>query len=118
MKGRPERCTRIPGAWLATSTRAPRANHTTGRGAWAVAVAAVKNLYAPPLIVLHGRLLTLQPHLIGQLHEKAKARMLAPFRDGCKLVVSQTRKADGALMVILDYLFEELGPRLPTSQTV
>lgn len=79
----------------------------------AVAVAAVTNLFAPPLIVLHGRLLDLAPDLLDKLTERAAARKLAPFRDRCRLVRASTTKAQGALAGILDHIFEELGPLLP-----
>ena len=36
-------CTRIPGAWLAISTRAPGRNQTTGLGVWRVAVPAKRS---------------------------------------------------------------------------
>jgi len=81
----------------------------------AVAVAAVGNLYAPPLIVLHGRLLDLDPELVRTLEAKAKPRLLAPLRDRCRLARSRSSKAQGALAGILDHLFEELGPLLPTT---
>lgn len=79
----------------------------------AVAVAAVTNLFAPPLVVLHGRLLDLAPDLMDRLTVKAAARKLAPFRDRCRLVRATTTKAQGALAGILDHLFEGLGPLLP-----
>lgn len=80
----------------------------------AVAVAALGNLYAPPLIVLHGRLLDMDPELMVRLESKAKPRLLAPLRDRCRLAKSKSSKAHGALFGILDHLFDELGPLLPT----
>jgi predicted NBD/HSP70 family sugar kinase len=79
----------------------------------AIAVAAVVNLYAPPLVVLHGRLLDLSPELLPRLEAKAKPRILAPFRDRYRLAKSKSSKAQGALAGILDYIFDELGPLLP-----
>jgi predicted NBD/HSP70 family sugar kinase len=79
----------------------------------AVAVAAVTNLFAPPLIVLHGRLLSLAPDLIDRLADRAAGRKLPPFRDRCRLAASTTTKAQGAVAGIIDHLFEALGPTLP-----
>ena len=45
VNGRPLICTRAPGAWHAMRMRAPLLNHTTGRGAWAVAVAAKRSAH-------------------------------------------------------------------------
>ncbi|CAN5482703.1 ROK family transcriptional regulator [soil metagenome] len=84
-------------------------------GSLAIAVAAVRNLFSPPLIVLHGRLLHLAPDMLTRLELKARALTLAPFRDRCKLALSHSTKAEGALAGILDHLFEELGPQLPTT---
>lgn len=78
----------------------------------AVAASAIGNLYAPPLIVLHGRLLDLDPELMRRLETKTRARLLAPLRGRCRLVKSKSSKAAGALAGILDHLFEELGPLL------
>lgn len=80
----------------------------------AVAVAAVTNLFAPPLIVLHGRMLE-RADLMAQLTERAARRKLAPFRDRCRLVRASTTKAEGSVAGILDHLFEELGPTLQPS---
>jgi predicted NBD/HSP70 family sugar kinase len=79
----------------------------------AVAVAAVTNLFAPPLIVLHGRLLDLAPDLIVRLAERAAGRKLAPFRDRCRLAKAATTKSQGAVAGIIDHLFEQMGPTLP-----
>jgi predicted NBD/HSP70 family sugar kinase len=79
----------------------------------AVAVAAVANLFAPPLIVMHGRLLDLAPGLIDRLADKARPRKLAPLRDRCRLATSSTTKARGAVAGILAHVFEALGPMLP-----
>lgn len=81
----------------------------------AVAVGAVTNLFAPPVIVLHGRLLDVTEPLLDMLAERSRRRMLAPYRDRCKLVKSATSKAEGAIAGILDHLFEELGPILQPS---
>ncbi|QEL17177.1 ROK family transcriptional regulator [Limnoglobus roseus] len=81
----------------------------------AVAVAAVTNLFAPPLIAMHGKLLGLQPTLLAQLSERSGKRKLAPYRDRCRLVSAATTKAEGAIAGILDHLFEELGPILQPS---
>lgn len=83
----------------------------------AVAVAALGNLYAPPLIVLHGRLLDMDPELLVRLEAKAKPRLLAPLRDRCRLAKSKSSKAQGALAGILDHLFDELGPVLSPAST-
>lgn len=80
----------------------------------AVAVAAVTNLFAPPLIVLHGRMLG-RADLMAQLTERAARRKLAPFRERCRLVRASTTKAEGTIAGILDHLFEELGPTLQPS---
>lgn len=80
----------------------------------AVAVAAVTNLFAPPLIVLHGRMLE-RADLMAQLTERAARRKLAPFRERCRLVRASTTKAEGSVAGILDHLFEELGPTLQPS---
>lgn len=79
----------------------------------AVAVAAVANLFAPPLIVVHGRLLDLAPDVIDRLTERSRLRELAPLRDRCRLAKSSTTKAQGAVAGILDHVFETLGPMLP-----
>ena len=84
----------------------------------AVAVAATANLFAPPLIVLHGRLLDIAPGLIDRLAELAKSRKLAPLRDQCRLTKSTTTKAQGSVAGILDHLFETLGPVLPADTVV
>lgn len=81
----------------------------------AVAVAATTNLFAPPLIALHGRLLGLSPDLLGRLTERAAARKLSPFRGRCRLVRATTSKVRGALAGVLDHLFETLGPVLPAN---
>lgn len=81
----------------------------------AVAVAAVTNLFAPPLIVMHGRLLDRDPDLLPLLTERAAKRKLAPFRERCRLVKASTTKSEGAVAGILDHLFEELGPTLQPS---
>lgn len=81
----------------------------------AVAVGAVTNLFSPPLIVLHGKLLDAAPPLLDQLTERAARRQLAPYRDRCRLAKSTTSKAEGAIAGILDHLFEELGPILQPS---
>ena len=78
----------------------------------AIAVGAVTNLFAPPLIVLHGRMLQRRPTLLEVLTERATRRKLAPFRDRCRLVLASTSKAEGSIAGILDHLFEELGPTL------
>ncbi len=80
----------------------------------AVAVAAGTNRFAPPLIVLHGRMLE-RADLMAQLTERAARRKLAPFRDRCRLVRASTTKAEGSVAGILDHLFEELGPTLQPS---
>jgi N-acetylglucosamine repressor len=80
----------------------------------AVAVAAVANLFAPPLIVMHGRLLDTAPDLIDRLTDRSRGRELAPLRERCRLVKSSTTKAQGAVAGILDRVFEALGPMLPT----
>ena len=79
----------------------------------AVAVAAVANLFAPPLIVVHGRLLDLAPNLVARLVDLARDRKLRPLREHCRLERSVTTKAQGAVAGILDHLFETLGPMLP-----
>jgi N-acetylglucosamine repressor len=79
----------------------------------AVAVAAVANLFAPPLIVVHGRLFDLIPGVIDRLAERARGRKLAPLRERCVLAKSVTTKAQGAVAGILDHIFESLGPTLP-----
>ncbi len=81
----------------------------------AVAVAAVTNLFAPPLIVLHGRLLEQKPGLLDRLTELAAPRKLEPFRNRCRLLLATSTKAEGAIAGILDHLFEELGPMLQSS---
>jgi N-acetylglucosamine repressor len=81
--------------------------------ALATAVAAVMNLYNPPRIVMHGRLLRLAPDLPAKLEERAKVRILTPYRDRVKLQLSRSSKAEGALIGILNHLFEQLGPQLP-----
>ena len=81
----------------------------------AIAVGAVTNLFAPPLIVLHGRMLPRRPSLLAVLTDRAARRKLAPFRERCRLVLASTTKAEGAIAGILDHLFEELGPTLQPS---
>ena len=78
----------------------------------AIAVAATTNLYAPPLIVLHGRLLHSAPGLMEALVERASGRKLFPFRDRCRLVTSTTTKAGGAVAGAIEFVFESLGPML------
>lgn len=81
--------------------------------ALAVAVAAVVNLFAPPLVVLHGRLLDLAPDLLDRLRDRAAARSLPPFRAGLKLDRARCTKAHGAMAAVLEQLFESLGPLDP-----
>jgi predicted NBD/HSP70 family sugar kinase len=81
----------------------------------AVAVAAVTNLFAPPLIVLHGRMLDRAPDSLAKLTERSARRKLAPYRERCRLVKATTTKAEGSVAGILDHLFEELGPTLQQS---
>ena len=80
----------------------------------AVAVAAVVNLFAPPLVVLHGRLLDLAPDLLDRLHARAAAHTLQPFRAGLRLDRAGGTKASGAMAAVLERLFESLGPILPS----
>ncbi len=79
----------------------------------ATAVAAVVNLFAPPLVVLHGRLLDLAPDLLDRLRTLAAARTLPPFRDRLRLVRAGDTKASGAMAAVLEGLFEALGPLPP-----
>jgi N-acetylglucosamine repressor len=79
----------------------------------AVAIAAVANLFAPPLIVVHGRILDLAPNMIEVLTTRAQPRMLTPLQKRCRLTKSSTTKAQGAAAGILDRVFELLGPMLP-----
>ena len=81
----------------------------------AIAVAATANLFAPPLIIMHGRLLSVAPNLLDCLTARAATRKLRPLREKCRLMVSTSTKAQGALAGILDHLFEELGPLVPTN---
>ena len=81
----------------------------------AIAVAATANLFAPPLIIMHGRLLSVAPNLLECLASRAATRKLRPFREKCRLLQSTSTKAQGALAGILDHLFEELGPLVPTN---
>ncbi len=81
----------------------------------AIAVAMTANLFAPPLIIMHGRLLNIVPNLLDCLTSRAAVRKLRPFREKCRLLQSTSTKAQGALAGILDHLFEELGPLMPTN---
>lgn len=83
-------------------------------GYLAIAVAAVANLFAPPLIIVHGRVLELGPDLQEELAHRSRLRELAPMRERCRLHRSVTTKAQGAVAGILDHIFESLGPKLPT----
>jgi N-acetylglucosamine repressor len=78
-----------------------------------VAVAAVANLFAPPLIIVHGRLLDLAPDLVDRLAERSRPRKLRPLREHCRLARSVTTKAQGAVAGILAHVFESLGPMIP-----
>lgn len=80
-----------------------------------VAVAAVTNMFAPPLIVMHGKLLDLAPDMVEGLAERAARRKLPPYRERCRLMKATSTKAEGAVAGILDHLFEELGPVLQPS---
>ncbi|MGL4422659.1 MAG: ROK family protein, partial [Gemmataceae bacterium] len=81
----------------------------------AIAIAAAVNLFAPPILVLHGRFLEALPERLPTLAARAESRILAPYRGRCQLVLSTTTKAQGALAGILDHLFEGLGPMLPAA---
>lgn len=81
----------------------------------AVAVGAVTNLFAMPLIVMHGRLLDRSPSMLDMVAQRALRRKLAPYRERCRLVKASTTKAEGCIAGILDHLFEELGPTLQPS---
>lgn len=81
--------------------------------ALSLTVSAVMNLFAPPLIALHGQLLDLTPDLVKQLHIKTAARCLPPFRDSLVLDRAQCTKAHGAMAAVLEQLFESLGPLDP-----
>jgi predicted NBD/HSP70 family sugar kinase len=84
--------------------------------ALAIAVAAIMNLYSPSIIALHGRFVRLQADLLERLTAKAREQALVPLRDRSRIVLSRSTKAEGAVVAILNHIFEELGPLLPTTK--
>ena len=83
----------------------------------ATAVAAVVNLFAPPLVVLHGQLLDLAPDALDRLQALAATRCLPPFRDRLQLTRAGATKATGAMAAVLEQLFESLGPLPPAADS-
>lgn len=80
-----------------------------------IGIATVINLFNPPIVSLHGRLLDLKADLFDRLLEAIRSRTLTPSFEQCRFVRAQANKRQGAVAVILEHLIESLAPRADAS---
>lgn len=91
---------------------------TEAADALGYAVSLVVNILDPQAVLLYGRMLDLDDHLIDRIRERVRGLAMGPSFECCQLLRTETDKVAGAVAGILEDVFAAAGPRLPASASM